>query len=69
MNGIEKASILAFTETGKKLKNISRMLSVGEATVVRWQKRYSKTSKNERKSGSGQPTNTTTAQNHRKVDA
>lgn len=67
LNYKEKASIVDFTEAVKSISYISRMLSIGEATVVRRQKMYNETGDVENKVGSGRKRKTTAAQDRQKT--
>ncbi len=65
LNDKERAAIIAFTLDGKSIRDIANLLGIGDATVVRWQKRYSKENYVNWKAGSGRPLKTTPAEDRR----
>ncbi len=69
LNVTERVSIIALTQAGKSINEISRSLGIGRATVVLWQKRHQETGDVERKQGSGGHVKTTPAEDRRILDA
>lgn len=65
LNDKERAAIIAFTLDGKSIRAIANLLGIGDATVVRWQRRYAEENDVNRKAGSGRPPKTTPAQDRR----
>ena len=55
LNDQERAAIIAFTEAGKTVADISERLGIGAATVSLWQNRFRETGSIIRKQGSGRP--------------
>lgn len=65
LNSKERAAIVAFTEAGKSIREISNTLGIAQSTVVCWQKRHRDTGDVERKAGSGRPRKTNPEEDRR----
>lgn len=58
----ERGAIIALTQEGKSIGQISNSVGCGRSTVVLWQNRFLQTGDIQRKTGSGRPRSTTPEQ-------